>query len=161
MSKRRKVLGTTSIEFALGAIVLLFSTFAIFEACYQVYVVNMTEYALRETIRNTKIYQGSGLHEQYEGKFKELIENESNLWHFLIDNERFSMDGTYFESYQDFVQNNGHDSQGLTFKYDLAEITVTYRYTPILAIWGTSERQISRTMVLNLEHEGWDDEKTL
>lgn len=161
MTRRLKVLGTTSIEFALGALVLLFSTFAIFESCYQVYVVNMTEYALRETIRNTKIYQGGGLHDQYESKFKELIENESNLWNFLIDNERFSIDGTYFATYQDFVQNRGHDSQNLTFTYDLAEITVNYRYTPILAIWSVSEQQISRTMVLNLEHEGWDDADTL
>ncbi|WP_264876895.1 TadE family protein [Vibrio agarivorans] len=151
--------GVTSIEFSMGAIVLFFSTFAIFESSYQIYVVNMTEYALRETIRNTKIYQGVGVHEQYEARFEQLIHDQSNLWHFLIDEDKFSIDGTYFETYQEFINGNGHPSEGLNFNYDLAEISVTYLYTPMLNVWGADETPISRTMVLNLEHEGWKNDE--
>ncbi|MFA0085630.1 TadE/TadG family type IV pilus assembly protein [Vibrio sp. 10N.261.51.F12] len=158
MSTRRRQLGVTSIEFALGGLVLMFSTFAIFESSYQTYVVNMTEYSLRETIRNTKIYQGSSIHEQYETRFKDLIENQDNLWHFLIDSSKFSIDGKYFETFDKFVANEGHSSQDLTFSYDLAEITVTYLYSPMIEMWGNGETPITRTMVLNLEHEGWRDE---
>ncbi|WP_394241585.1 TadE/TadG family type IV pilus assembly protein [Vibrio astriarenae] len=151
--------GVTSIEFSMGAIVLFFSTFAIFESSYQIYVVNMTEYALRETIRNTKTYEGAGLHEQYETRFQELINDQSNLWHFLIDDAKFSIDGKYFETYRDFIADAGHSSEGLDFEYDLAEINVTYLYTPMLNIWGAEETPISRTMVLNLEHEGWESDE--
>ncbi|MDR9826103.1 pilus assembly protein [Vibrio sp. FNV 38] len=148
--------GVTSVEFALGAIVLMFSTFAIFESSYQIYVVNMTEYALRETIRNTKVFEGFGVHQQYEERFEQLVSDQSNLWHFLIDDSKFSLDGKYYETYDDFIQDIGHSSEGLTFSYDLAEIEVTYLYTPMLNILGVDETPISRTMVLNLEHEGWD-----
>ncbi|GAL34239.1 Flp pilus assembly membrane protein TadE [Vibrio maritimus] len=158
MAGFKKQRGATAVEFSLGAIVLMFSTFAIFEICYRIYVINMTEYALRETIRNTKIYQGSGVHEQYETRFQTLIANQNNLWSFLIDDDKFSIDGKYFPSYSDFVNNVGYSKQDLTFNYDLAEITVTYEYTPIIHVFGAEQVDISRTMVLNLEHEGWKDE---
>ena len=150
--------GVTAIEFVVGALILFFATFAIFESSYQIYVVNMTEYSLRETIRNTKIYEGRGVNEQYEDKFKSLIEDDESLWHFLIDSSRFSISGRYYQSYDDFIKDKGHADQGLSFNYDLAEITVTYRYSPILKLSGASNRNISSTMVLNLEHEGWDND---
>ncbi|MFA0439117.1 pilus assembly protein TadE [Vibrio sp. 10N.286.49.C2] len=158
MSTRRRQLGVTSIEFALGGLVLMFSTLAIFESSYQIYVVNMTEYSLRETIRNTKIYQGNSAHIEYEKHFKDLIENQDNLWHFLLDEDDFSMEGKYFETFDKFIANEGHSGEKLSFTYDLAEITVTYRYSPMIEIWGNGETLITRTMVLNLEHEGWGDD---
>ena len=90
--------------------------------------------------------------------FKDLIEDDDNLWSFLIDASRFSIEGQYFKTYDDFVENRGHSNQDLNFNYDLAEITVTYRYTPIIKLAGAADRDISRTMVLNLEHEGWKDD---
>ncbi|MEZ8228159.1 TadE/TadG family type IV pilus assembly protein [Vibrio splendidus] len=158
MKRLNRQKGVTAIEFVLGALVLFFATFAIFESSYQIYVVNMTEYSLRETIRNTKIYEGKGINEQYETKFKSLIEDDDNLWSFLIDSSRFSIVGQYFKTYDDFVENRGHSDQGLNFNYDLAEITVTYRYTPVIKLAGAADRDISSTMVLNLEHEGWKDD---
>ncbi|MFV8462663.1 TadE/TadG family type IV pilus assembly protein [Vibrio campbellii] len=159
MARLNRQKGVTAIEFVFGALVLFFATFAIFESSYQIYVVNMTEYSLRETIRNTKIYEGKGVNEQYENKFKDLIEDDDNLWSFLIDASRFSIEGQYFKTYDDFVENRGHSNQDLNFNYDLAEITVTYRYTPIIKLAGAADRDISRTMVLNLEHEGWKDDE--
>ncbi|MCY9862234.1 pilus assembly protein [Vibrio coralliirubri] len=158
MKRLNKQKGVTAIEFVLGALVLFFATFAIFESSYQIYVVNMTEYSLRETIRNTKIYEGKGINEQYENKFRSLIEDDDNLWSFLIDSSRFSIAGQYFKNYDDFIANRGHSDQGLSFNYDLAEMTVTYRYTPVIKLTGAADRDISRTMVLNLEHEGWKDD---
>lgn len=150
--------GVTAIEFVVGALILFFATFAIFESSYQIYVVNMTEYSLRETIRNTKIHEGKGVNKQYEDKFKSLIEDDENLWHFLIDSSRFSIKGRYYQTYDDFIRDRGHSGQALSFNYDLAEITVTYRYSPVLKLSGASDRDISSTMVLNLEHEGWKDD---
>jgi len=149
--------GVVAIEFVLGMLVLFFATFAIFESSYHIYVVNMTEYSLRETIRNTKIYEGQGFNEQYENQFRTLIEDDNNLWHFLIDSARFSIKGQYFRTYDDFIANAGHSDQALNFNYDLAEMTVTYRYSPLINFVGAADRDISRTMVLNLEHEGWEN----
>ncbi|EDP59389.1 TadE family protein [Vibrio sp. AND4] len=150
--------GVTSIEFVMGAIVLFFVTFAIFESCYKIYVVNMTEYALRETIRNTKIYQGNSVHERYKETFRSLIEQENNLWHFLVDPSRFNITGRYFLSYNDFIVGNGVTEEDLGSSYDLAEITVTYSYSPMFRLSGAGDSDISRTMVLNLEHEGWQND---
>ncbi|MDN3699713.1 TadE/TadG family type IV pilus assembly protein [Vibrio artabrorum] len=150
--------GATSIEFVLGAIALFFVTFTIFESSYQIYIVNMTEYSLRETIRNTKIYEGKSINQQYENKFKALIEDNNSLWHFLIDRSRFSIQGKYFKNYSDFIANRGYSAQDLDSSYVLAEITVTYRYSPVIKFSGSSDKNISRTMVLNLEHEGWKDD---
>ncbi|CAH0529684.1 TadE family protein [Vibrio hippocampi] len=159
MHRRSKQWGTTTIEFAMGGIVLIFSTFAIFEACYQVYVVNMTEYALRETVRSTKTYQGGSVNDKYLEQFNRIIQDDSNLWHFLMDDEKFSMDGRYYLSYSDFINDIGTDYENLASSYDLAEITVSYDYSPMIEVFGNQEHTITRTMVLNLEHEGWDDEE--
>lgn len=158
MNAFSKQKGVTAIEFVMGALVLFFATFAIFESSYQIYVVNMTEYSLRETIRNTKIYEGKGINQQYEDKFKALIEGGNDLWHFLINSSRFSINGRYYKTYDDFISNRGYSDEGLNFNYDLAEITVTYRYSPMIKLTGVGDKDISCTMVLNLEHEGWKDE---
>lgn len=158
MQRIAKQWGTTSIEFALGALVLMFATFAIFEACYQIYVINMTEYALRETVRNTKVYEGESVNQRYVDKFESIINNQDNLWSFLIDEDKFSVAGRYYLSYSDFVKDIGTDFEHLNENYDLAEITVNYDYSPMITLFGNSAYTITRTMVLNLEHEGWDDE---
>ena len=73
MSNITRQKGVTAVEFALGAFILFFVTFHIFLSCYRIYVINMTEYSLRETIRNTKIFEGGGAKGAYKAKFKSLI----------------------------------------------------------------------------------------
>ncbi len=160
MTKWKKQMGSTSVEFALAGLTLMFATFAIFESCYQIYVVNMTEFALRETIRNTKVDQGiddtpEKLNEHYETYFRQLIMDNNKIWHFLMDGDKFTIEGTYYQSYDDFVAGVGHTSQGVGFYYDLAEITVEYEYEPMIELVSSDTVKISRTMVLNLEHQGW------
>jgi tight adherence protein E len=155
MRSINKQKGVTAVEFSLGAFILFFVTFAIFESSYYTYVVNMTEYSLRETIRNTKIHEGKSVNQQYKEKFETLIKDRTNLWHFLIDSSKFSFNGRYYRTYQDFIDDNGHSDQAFSENYNLAEITVTYRYSPIIKFVSAIDRDISSTMVLNLEHEGW------
>lgn len=160
----RKQFGTTSVEFALGGMVLMFATFAIFESCYQVYVVNMTEFSLRETIRNTKVDQGiddtpENLNTHYESYFRSLISDNNKIWHFLMDDNKFTIHGKYYRNYDDFVAGVGDSSQSIGFYYDLAEITVEYQYQPMINMFGSDTVTISRTMVLNLEHQGWDEDE--
>ena len=155
MSNITKQKGVTAVEFALGAFILFFVTFQIFELCYRIYVMNMTEYALRETIRNTKIFEGQGKKGAYKNEFKSLIENNNNLWHFLIDDTKFSIDIRYFKSYSNLVDDISYSEQNLNFNYSLAEITVTYKYSPIIKFIGSPKTDISSTMMLNLEHEKW------
>ncbi|MGF1686542.1 pilus assembly protein [Photobacterium japonica] len=156
---RRQQRGTTSIEFALGGIVLMLATFAIFEVCYHLYVVNVTESALRETIRGTKIYQGQHSHANYQAKFDAVLRNDDALWHFLVREDQFELSSTYFRTYRDLVNNTGLSSDEVPANYVLAEVTLTYHYTPMMDLFTLGKRDVSRTMLLNLEHEGWDDEK--
>lgn len=155
----RRQRGATSIEFALGGIVLMLSTFAIFEVCYNIYVVNVTEAALRETIRGTKIHEGRHSHAQYQAKFDALLRNEDALWHFLIQEDQFELTSTYFKTYRDLVNNTGQGSETVSPDYVLAEVTLTYHYSPMMTLFSMGKSDISRTMILNLEHEGWWDEE--
>lgn len=150
-----KVRGTTTIEFAMGAMVLIISTLAIFEICYNIYVVNVTEYALRETIRSTKTYQGESIHRRYQQRFETVLKQDGMLWHFLITDDQFDLSAKYFKNYRDFVDNIGVNDDTNLSGYALAEVTLSYRYTPMLALFSRAQQDISRTMVLNLEHEGW------
>lgn len=147
--------GVTTIEYAIGAIVLIVSTLAIFEICYNIYVVNVTEYALRETIRGTKTYQGQRTHRRYQQKFNAILTQDDTLWHFLLAKDKFELSAKYFKNYRNFIDDVAESTDADSPEYVLAEMTLTYHYTPMLSIIPREITDISRTMVLNLEHEGW------
>ncbi|MGF1724414.1 TadE family protein [Photobacterium nomapromontoriensis] len=149
--------GTTTVELSLGGLVLMISTFAIFEICYNIYVVNVTEFALRETIRRTKIYEGMNTHDLYDARFRETLEREGALWHFLIEDDKFELSSRFFKSYENLVNDIGENSDVQSPEYVLAEVTLTYNYAPMITIIPRDNADITRTMLLNLEHEGWGE----
>ncbi|MGF1747821.1 MULTISPECIES: TadE family protein [Vibrio] len=155
--KRQK--GVTTVEFAIGAMVLILTTLMIFESSYHIYVNNLVDYALRETVRNTQFYAGSSTHDNYKTRIDDLVTGDGHLWNFMAPHENFTLTGKYFNSYSDFVNNTGlsEDDEGFTGAYTLAELTLSYEYTPIINIFGNGPQTISRTTVLNLEHEGWEE----
>lgn len=166
---RKRQAGVTAVEFALGAMVLILSTLVIFESSYQIYITNLVDYSLRETIRNTKIKLHetevpNDIHKFYQEQFDALIEQDGQLWSFLVTPERFSITGAYYDSYSDFVSGtssisfNNEPSELSSFNYSLAELTVRYELSPMTHFFTSSDLSISRTMVLNLEHEEWPDE---
>ncbi|MCW8344510.1 pilus assembly protein [Vibrio sp. ZSDZ65] len=151
--------GVTTIEFSIGAIVLILTTLMIFEASYHIYVNNLVDYALRETVRNTQFFAGESTHTNYQSRINNLVTNDGHLWSFMAPHENFTLTGRYFNSYSEFVNNTGlsetHDD--FTGQYTLAELTLSYEYTPIINLFGNEPHTISRTTVLNLEHEGWGE----
>lgn len=151
--------GSTIVEFAIGAVALILATVMIFEASYHIYVTNLVEYALRETVRNTQVYVGDSVHESYKTQLNDLITDDGKIWSKLVSGENFQLTGKYFNSYQDFVNNAGFSDQDDGFEegYTLAEITLTYEHSSILNLIGDDNSQIVRTTVLNLEHEGWGE----
>ncbi|CAH0529501.1 TadE/TadG family type IV pilus assembly protein [Vibrio hippocampi] len=155
---RVKQRGITTIELAVGAIALIITTLMLFEAGHKIYVSNLVEFALRETIRDTQIHQGSGVHQSYQDKLDGVLQHEGRLWSYLVDEHNFELTGEYFNSYADFVANNGSSIDGEMFfnGYPLAEFTLSYQYQPIFNLFGDDGGMISRSTVINLEHEGWE-----
>ncbi|MGF1726085.1 TadE/TadG family type IV pilus assembly protein [Photobacterium nomapromontoriensis] len=147
--------GVTTIELALGCIALIFTTFMIFEICYKIYIVNVTEFALRETIRATKVYEGKNTHSLYQTEFYRILNRDNTLWDFLLVKDKFKLTSVYFKSYANIINNVAEDSKNPRLKYVLAEVTLAYQYAPIFTFNPSVESTISRTMLLNLEHEGW------
>ncbi|WP_285348580.1 pilus assembly protein [Vibrio sp. D173a] len=62
---RRKVKGVTVVEFALGAGVLALALVMLFEIGFRIYVTNLVEYALSESVRNTKVFEGGNSYDNY------------------------------------------------------------------------------------------------
>ncbi|MFA0085528.1 TadE family protein [Vibrio sp. 10N.261.51.F12] len=152
--------GVTTVEFSIGAMALILTTLMIFEASYHIYVNNLVEYALRETVRNTQFYAGDSTHDNYKSRIDDLVTDDGHLWSFMTPHENFTLTGKYFNSYSEFVNNTGlsEDDPSFTGQYTLAELTLSYEYTPIVNLFGNEPQTISRTTVLNLEHEGWGEQ---
>lgn len=153
--------GVTTIEFAIGSVALILTTLMIFEASYKIYVTNLVEYALRETVRNTQVYVGESVHNNYKNQLSNLISEDGKVWNYLVSEDNFRLTGKYFNSYQDFINNAGFsdEDEGFQEGYTLAEVTLTYDYTPFINFIGSDSGSIVRTTVLNLEHEGWGEEQ--
>ncbi|KLV04171.1 hypothetical protein ABT56_16320 [Photobacterium aquae] len=150
--------GAATIEFALGGILLMLVSFAVIEVCFRIYVVNVTEYALRETIRETKTYQGKSNYDRYQMQFNRFLSQEGTLWHFLVAKDQFTLSAKYYKSYRDLVDNRAASASDVSPEYVLADITLSYYYQPPLLALADKKVTISRSMLLNLEHEGWPGE---
>ncbi|PSW07399.1 TadE family protein [Photobacterium lipolyticum] len=155
MQSRQKQKGVFSIEFALGAIVLFFITFAVFELCRFIYIINLTETALRESARDTRLYERQQDHLDYQLRFQQMFKQQGALWHYLVAPKRYSLTIDYYQSYSDLLAGQTSSNRGDS---PFAQYTVTYRYVPALRIPGISERTLSRSMLMVQEHEGWDKE---
>lgn len=145
-------------------------------------MTNLVDYSLRETIRNTKVVlqekddkSACEIHRAYEQTFNNLINQSNQLWSHFVNPGSYTMTGVYFLDYKDFVNydptedrvnkdpcsfdiNPNDETNPLGFTYSLAEITLTYELSPMTHLFTSSNTAISRTMVLNLEHEEWPDE---
>ncbi|KLV08941.1 hypothetical protein ABT56_01680 [Photobacterium aquae] len=156
--KRALQKGVIAIEVSLCFLILVFTTFFIFEVCYQIFITTLTEHALRETVREAKqnilepIQKGEPYNENnlFHDSIKKIFLDESSLWHFMIDKNNYDIQIDYFYSYPDFI--NDYQSQNLSSP--LAEVTLTYQYQPMLSLSESSPSSIMRTVVVNLADSG-------
>ncbi|CAH1595601.1 TadE family protein [Vibrio owensii] len=157
---RRKVKGVTVVEFALGAGVLALALVMLFEMGFRIYVTNLVEYALRESVRNTKVFEGGSSYDNYNLTLDSAMKDGGALWTSLVPAENFEVSGRYYLTYADLISGTsysdaemGEDDQG----YAIAEITLTYNYTPILNVFSSDVIPITKSTLINLEHEGWEE----
>ena len=152
MRSLNKQRGVFSIEFGLGAIVLFFITFAMFEMCRFIFLANQTEMLLRESARDSRVYHDVNGNTDFQQRFQQMIALQGNLWHLLIDNQRYSLRVVYYQSYNAML-NNKSIKQCVDCPFAL--YSISYYYTPILHIPGFEDRQLQRSILMVQEHEGW------
>ncbi|UPR51585.1 pilus assembly protein [Vibrio cyclitrophicus] len=151
--------GVTTVEFSLGAIVLIVATVMIFDMGYRIYAINLLEYSLRESVRAAVVHQGSSSYNSYDTVLKSVKNEPNSLWSFLSPSEKFVVSGLYYRSYADFIANvSASDADLVTSDggYSIAEIKMTYNHQAIWPLFLQQEEAIERTIVLTLEHEGWE-----
>lgn len=155
--------GSTTIEFALGGIFLILCTFMVLEMAYRIHVNNAVEYALREAVRATLVHEGEGSYSSYNQTLSNIKNADSTLWSFLTPSENITVTGRYFTSYEALIGSSSFTDAELVVSddgYQLAEVTMSYVYEPVLTLLGLQDDPItiSRTMLFTLEHEGWDEQ---
>ncbi|MEZ8942898.1 TadE/TadG family type IV pilus assembly protein [Vibrio sp. 10N.222.51.C8] len=151
--------GVTTVEFSLGAIVLIVATVMIFEMGYRIYAINLLEYSLRESVRAAAVHQGSSSYNSYDTVLKSVKNSPDALWSFLSPKDEFEVSGLYYKSYADFISNVSASDAELVLNdegYNIAEIKLVYNHKPIWPFFLQQEEPIERTIVLTLEHEGWE-----
>lgn len=157
---RIKAKGATAIEFALGAVVLFLALFMLFEMGLRIYVVNLVEYALRETVRNTKVFEGGSSYGNYNLTLTAAMTRSGTLWSSLTPAENFEISGKYYLSYADLISGTSYSDAEMVQDdrgYAIAEITFTYNYTPFLNVFSYAAVPITKSTLINLEHEGWEE----
>ncbi|UWZ99141.1 TadE/TadG family type IV pilus assembly protein [Vibrio splendidus] len=151
--------GVTTVEFSLGAIVLIVATIMIFEMGYRIYAINLLEYSLRESVRAAAVHQGSSSYNSYDTVLKSVKNSPDSLWSFLSPSEEFVVSGLYYKSYADFIANVSASDADLVISdggYSIAEIKMSYSHQPIWPLFLQQDNTIERSVVLTLEHEGWE-----
>ncbi|WP_041394417.1 TadE/TadG family type IV pilus assembly protein [Photobacterium profundum] len=150
---RHKQRGVFSIEFAMSAIVLFLVTFAIFEASRLIYIINLTESALRESTRDTRVFESKRYNTAYENRLQQIFEGEGEIWHYLVKPARYRFSITYYDTYQNLIKDTPHI--GECQRCELALYSLQYRYLPMFFIGNVVDRTITRDILAEQEHEGW------
>lgn len=159
-ASKRQQRGVFSIEFAIGAIVMFFVTFGIFEMCRFIYVINLAESSLRESSRDTRVWEGERTELSYQLRLTQMFESKGEIWHVLVDPSRYQLSISYFENMLDLVNDTPSLSVTKQQRSPLALYEIAYDYTPMFILNGVVEQKISRRILVTMEHEGWPiDEK--
>ncbi len=152
--------GITVVEFVLGALVLAISLLMLFEMGLRIYTTSVVEYALRETVRSTKIFEGSSTYSSYNNTLRAALDEGGTLWSAFTPADNFTITGKYYLTYADLIADASlSDAEMLQddLGYQIAEITLTYNYQPVLNVFSSDPVPITRSTLINLEHEGWGE----
>ncbi|WP_028108154.1 TadE family protein [Ferrimonas futtsuensis] len=153
VTSKGKQHGVLTIEFALGAMVLFLTTFAIFEMSRFVYIVNLTETALSESARDTRVFEGERMGQGYDERLAEMFNHDGEMWHSLVDIERYRLNRTFYDSLADLAAGNA--SASCNDRCPIVEVELSYDYQPVYYIGVVGNRTISRRLLSIQEHEGW------
>lgn len=152
MSTIKSQKGVFTIEFALGSILLFFSIFAVFELCRFIFIINLTETSLRESARDSRLYEGMRHDVNYQARFEEMFSQEGQIWHSIVDPKSYTLSISYYQNYSELVNNNKVSN---CQDCPLAEYSLRYLYTPMLNLPGINPRTIQRSILMVQEHQGW------
>ena len=90
--------GVFTVEFALASFILFIVSFGAFELCRYIYLVNLTNTAISESARDTKVHwhYGEGSNVNYNDRLTDMFKQQGQLWRYLaIDPELFHLDICY------------------------------------------------------------------
>ena len=144
--------GVFTIEFALGVLLLFISTFSIFELCRFIYIINLTESSLRESARDSRLYEGKMHGVNYQTRFEQMFSKKGQIWQNIVKPKRYTLTINYYRDYRDLIKKNTTvNCQDCS----LAEYSLVYSYVPMLRLPGASKRSLSHSILMVQEHEGW------
>ena len=154
MSSIKSQKGVFTIEFALGSILLFISIFAVFELCRFIYIINLTESSLRESARDSRLYEGKRHSVNYQTRFEQMFSEKGQVWQSLVEPKRYTLTINYYRDYSALIRNNKTVS---CQDCPLAEYSLVYSYIPMLRLPGIGERTLTRSILMVQEHQGWTD----
>lgn len=152
MSSMKFQKGVFTIEFALGSLLLFLSTFAVFELCRFIFIINLTESSIRESARDSRLYEGNRNNVNYQARFEQMFSEKGQVWQSIVDPKRYTLSINYYRNYNALISNQ-HTTN--CQNCPLAQYSLTYQYTPMLRVPGFSKRAIKRSILMVQEHEGW------
>ncbi|TKB58472.1 TadE/TadG family type IV pilus assembly protein [Ferrimonas aestuarii] len=146
--------GVFSIEFALGSMLMILTSFAIFELSRFIYLVNLTETALSESVRDTKVVEGERFNLDYQATLQSRLETRGEIWLHMLDPSRFNAKLESYASLEDLAADLPSDNCA---RCPIVKAELSYDYQPIYYFGIIQDRQIRRTLLSIQEHEGWPD----
>ncbi|USD38802.1 MULTISPECIES: TadE/TadG family type IV pilus assembly protein [Ferrimonas] len=146
--------GVLSIEFALGAFVLFLTTFAIFEMSRFIYIINLTEAALSESVRDTKVFESERMNLSYSQRLSAMFSQQGQVWHSLVEVNRYHFSRHEYPSLQALEDNTPSVNCP---RCPIVQIELSYDYQPVYFVGAVGNRTIRRSLLSVQEHEGWQD----
>ncbi|MGY3569410.1 TadE/TadG family type IV pilus assembly protein [Vibrio paucivorans] len=147
---KRKQIGVVTVEFSISIFFILILFMFYLEVNRYIYTLGFVEHAVSETSRYVKEYPAVYYDDDYDQVIKEILDNDIAPWNLAINGENIDLSYLSFNNLSDFPDNMTSECDRCKYAY----YTISYQYESVF-LPNTIKSELSRSVIVNQEHEGW------
>ena len=157
MKLRKYNKGVASIEFVFGFMAFWAMCVCFIELSYLSFISSINDLIITESVRESKINQGN-----YKDSFKKLVNENSEIWFGIIDENKFRMSIYYIDSISKLesttepcavIEGESFTQCGNPIGSEIAIYNIEYQYNPIFNYLLNDEFILKREVLSIQEYE--------
>ncbi len=163
MKRGRKQTGAVAIEFVMGFMLFWWLCMAWVETSYMSYISAVSDLAVSEASRETRLDNSIGKDETYAQRFQQALKSSDSLWAKFVDPAKMRFTIQYLNSpselelladnYCALAEGATTNECGESHHSAIAVYRINYDYEPMFNYFLNSSQLFSREVIMIQEYE--------
>ncbi|WP_194435195.1 TadE/TadG family type IV pilus assembly protein [Vibrio fluminensis] len=163
MKTCRKQTGAVAIEFVMGFMLFWWLCMAWVETSYMSYISAVSDLAVSEASRETRLDNSIGKNQTYAQRFQQALKNGDSLWSKFVDPSKIRFTIQYVKTpseleqladdYCPLAEGETTNECGTAEHSSIAVYRINYDYQPMFNYFLNSSQLFSREVIMIQEYE--------